>query len=342
MTLALAPGKLPPMTNHDIPPSPESAVAEARLKVEACRSNLGDLLTAAQREYRATLEELDRIVAASVDRRGEPLASRVESLQRSKLLQRSAEEFDSAINRLRDASNCLGEASDALQGKLARLSPSREQSETSLEAVAIQAQEEERYRLAREIHDGPAQILANVALQLEYIAKLATRDPLKAKDEMENIQKDLRLAVGEVRRFMYDLRPPALAQQGVGVAVESHCQRLAHRFGMDITVDWRSSAVLPPSHDTAVFRIVQEALQNVVKHARATRAEVRAADGERSLEVTVSDNGKGFEAEQVRRLDPNHFGLAGMRARDQQIGATLDVSSIPNRGTIIRLTVPLG
>jgi 3-oxoacyl-[acyl-carrier protein] reductase len=162
---------------------------------------------------------------------------------------------------------------------------------------------------------------------MDFSSPSVTRDPAKAKDEMENIQKDLRLAVGEVRRFMYDLRPPALAQQGVGAAVESHCQRLAHRFGIDIVVDWRSSAVLPPSHDTAMFRIVQEALQNIVKHAQATRVDVRSADTEGALEVTVSVNGKGFETDRIRRLDPKHFGLAGMRARAQQIGATLDVSS---------------
>lgn len=329
------------MTDQDLPLVPDKIVLDARSRVEACRHDLRELLAGAQKEYRGTLAELDQLVSSSVERRGEALATRVESLQRTKLLQASAEEFDSAINRLSEAVTCLNDADDAIQGKLVRINPSLEESETSLEAVAIQAQEEERYRLAREIHDGPAQILANVALQLEYISKLATRDPARAKDEMETIQKDLRLAVGEVRRFMYDLRPPALAQQGVGTAVESHCQRLAHRFGMDITISWESTAILPPSHDTAVFRIIQEALQNVVKHAQATRVAVQAVESGEQLEITVSDNGQGFEPDRVRRLDPKHFGLAGMRARAQQIGASLDVSSVAGQGTTVCLRVPL-
>jgi len=195
--------------------------------------------------------------------------------------------------------------------------------------------------LAREIHDGPAQILANVALQLEYISKLATRDPSRAKDELANLQKDLRLAVGEVRRFMYDLRPPALEQQGVGPAIESHCQRLAERFGLQVVVRWETTATLSSPHDTAVFRIVQEALQNVVKHAQATRVEVRGREVGGFLEVSVGDNGKGFESDQLHPIDPNRFGLAGMRARAQQIGATLQVASVPRQGTTITLRLPL-
>jgi two-component system, NarL family, sensor histidine kinase DegS len=329
------------MIDRDLSTSPDSIVGTARSRVESCRLELRTLLAGSQKDYRNIIAELDKLVSTSIERRDEPLAARVESLQHSKLLQRSAEELDSVINRLSESITCLSDASDALNGKTVRLDPSQGGSETSLEAAAIQAQEEERSRLAREIHDGPAQILANVALQLEYISKLATRDPARARDEMETIQKDLRLAVGEVRRFMYDLRPPALAQQGVGAAVESHCQRVAHRFGIEITIDWQSAATLPPSHDTAVFRIIQEALQNVVKHAQATKADVRAVDLDGYVEVTISDNGKGFEPDRVRRLDPKHFGLAGMRARAQQIGASLDVSSVPDHGTTVCLRVAL-
>jgi two-component system sensor histidine kinase DegS len=320
--------------------SPNQFVSEARLKVETCTAGLCNLLSAAQEEYENTLVELEDLATASIGRRDESLSTRVGHMKRSRELQDVAEQYDGAIIRLTETTSRLNEALDILDGR-ARASSSRQEREISLEAVAIQAQEEERYRLAREVHDGPAQILSNVALQLEYISKLATRDPARAKDEMETIQKDLRLAVDEVRRFMYDLRPPALAQQGVGAAVESHCQRLAHRFGMEISVDWRSSAVLPPSHDTAVFRIVQEALQNVVKHAQSTLVEVRSQDAEGYLRVRVRDNGKGFEPDRVRNLDPDHFGLAGMGARAQQIGAELEVSSIPDIGTTVNLKVPL-
>ncbi len=324
------------------PTSPERILAGGLRAIEACRAELRDSLAAAQREYREALARLDQIAQTSIERDEEPLALRVENLQRSRQLQRTAEECDSAISRLTEAATCAADAAAAIQGKVRRLNPSLAEAETSLEAVAIQAQEEERYRLAREIHDGPAQILANVALQLEYISRLATRDPARAKDELENIQKDLRLAVGEVRRFMYDLRPPALAQQGVGAAVENHCQRLAHRFGIETQIEWQSAATLSPGSDTAVFRIVQEALQNVVKHAQATRVDVRAVEEDGALVVTVADNGAGFEPDRARQLDPNHFGLAGMRARAQQIGAALEISSVPGRGTRVLLRVPLG
>lgn len=329
------------MNDHDPSPLAARLVSDVRLRLDAWRAELQGFLDTAKARYRGNLKELESLVSNTPEGDGESLASRLDALRRSQDLQQTASDFDTAIGRLVDAQSCLDAAGEVLEGRMSQVGPIGKPSEISLEAVAIQAQEEERYRLAREIHDGPAQILANVALQLEYISKLATKDPLRAKDELVNIQRDLRLAVGEVRRFMYDLRPPALAQQGVGPAVESHCQRLAERFGMKISAQWQASAALAPSHDTAVFRIVQEALQNVVKHAQATEVVVQAAERDGLLEVSVIDNGKGFDADGVRRLDPKHFGLAGMRARAQQIGAALAVTSIPDQGTRVLIKVPL-
>ncbi len=329
------------MSNYS--PSPVGRlVGDAGRRVDACRTALRELLAGAQRDYREALSELETLGASPSDAREVELSARVEALQRSQRLHETATELDQGILRLNEALGSLDEAMAALEGRIVRLGPSEEPLNVSVEAVAIQAQEEERYRLAREIHDGPAQILANVALQLEYISKLATKDSVRARDEMVTIQKDLRLAVGEVRRFMYDLRPPALAQLGVGPAIESHCQRVAERFGIQIDVDWQASVALPASHDTAVFRITQEALQNVVKHSQATRVEVRAAEREGALEISVADNGRGFTPERAQRLDPQHFGMTGMRARAQQIGAFLEVSSTPGRGTTVLLRIPVG
>ncbi len=341
LTGTLTEVKLTPMNDHDSTPLADRLVSDARLRLESWQAELQGLLDTAKTRYRGTLKELEAMVSSGSERAGEPLASRLTALRRSQELQQTAGEFDAAITRLSEAQSCLEAADELLQGKMGQAGPVGKPSDISMESVAIQAQEEERYRLAREIHDGPAQILANVALQLEYISKLAVKDPLRARDELVNIQRDLRLAVGEVRRFMYDLRPPALAQQGVGPAVESHCQRLAERFGMKISAQWESSSALAPSYDTALFRIVQEALQNVVKHAQATEVVVHATDRSGVLEVSVIDNGKGFDADGVRRLDPKHFGLAGMRARSQQIGAILEVTSIPGQGTKVLIKVPL-
>ena len=266
------------MPNRDFSHTTDKLLGDARLLVGNCRTEVQHLLAESRGKYKATLSELESLEAGLSETTKQPLALRLESLRRSQDLHRTASDLDHGVAQLSAALASLDAAVDALEGKIAQPSAIQDQSEVSLETVAIQAQEEERYRLAREIHDGPAQILANVALQLEYISKLATRDPVRVRDELANIQKDLRLAVGEVRRFMYDLRPPALAQQGVGPAVESHCQRLAERFGLEISVKWESSFSLPSPKDVAVFRIVQESLQNVVKHAQATRVEVWARE----------------------------------------------------------------
>ena len=329
------------MNNNDLSSSAERMVTYARHRAQLCRMEMQHLLAEAQRKYKEIMAELEQIDTGLPEWRVGHAPPR-EAIRRSQLLHQAAGEFDSLIERLNGAATCLDNAVAAIEGKAGWYSPAREPSEGSLELVAIQAQEEERYRLAREIHDGPAQTLANVALQLEYIYKLATKDSARARDELATIQKDLRLAVGEVRRFMYDLRPPSLEQQGVGAAVESHCQRLSEKTGIDVHVCWLATSSLPASHDTAVFRIVQEALQNIVKHAQATRAEVRATESGGVLQVSISDNGKGFRPEEMHRLDPKHFGLTGMRARAHQIGGSLEISSAPGQGTTVLLRVPLG
>ena len=323
------------MSNDSFATAANRIVLQAQRWVHECRAQLAHLLAESRNEYQGAISELDRLGVMN------PEENATGTLNRSLLANQSAKEFDIAVSRLNDAIVELDGAADALDGRPVRLSASREHLEITMEAVAIQAQEEERYRLAREVHDGPAQILSNIALQLEYISKLAERDPGRARDELAIIQKDLRLALGEVRRFMYDLRPPALSQ-GVEAALESHCQRLSERFGLQINVQWQNPSLLQPSHDTAIFRIVQEALQNVVKHSRATRVEVQAKEEDGYLEVAISDNGQGFEPKQIQQLGPDHFGLTGMRARAQQIGASIEVSSIPGRGTDVVLRVPLG
>lgn len=310
-------------------------VSEALQRVDECRTHLGHLAKETRGEYDRTVSELQNLDDPRADE------DSLGALRKSQLLHRSAGEFDTALARLGDALAYVGGAADVLEGRTVRILRPGELLETSLEAAAIQAQEEERYRLAREIHDGPAQILANLALQLEYISKLAEKDPARARDELAIIQRDLRIAVGEVRRFMYDLRPPALSQHGVRAAVESHCQRLVERFGLAITVRWQALTPIPPPTDTAVFRIVQEALQNVVKHAQAQHVEVQAVERDGLLRVSIVDDGRGFDPKRVQHLDPNHFGLAGMKARAQQVGATLEVDSTPGQGAAVLLHVPL-
>jgi two-component system, NarL family, sensor histidine kinase DegS len=206
----------------------------------------------------------------------------------------------------------------------------------------IQAYEQERLRLAREIHDGPAQILANAIFELEYFEKLLEHDPGAVNGQLAQLKKDIRNGLADVRRFIFDLRPPALGEMGLFQALGRYVADYQEHFGVTVEVE------LPEDHDrlpaikeVAVFRIVQEALQNIRKHARASRVVVSGRVEHTELRVTVEDNGRGFDSAEVSSRRTRTLGLTSMRERAELIEAKLRIDSSPGSGTKISLIVPL-
>lgn len=203
------------------------------------------------------------------------------------------------------------------------------------------AQEEERYRLARDIHDGPAQVLANALLELQYCERLLVKKPEALPTELAQLQDNLRQGLAEVRYFIFDLRPPALSDLGLEVSLRRYLQDFAERFGIATELFWEASEErLPPTHEVAVFRIIQEALQNVRKHAQAKNARVRVRRESDSYLVSVEDDGAGFNPARLANGDRKTLGMVSMRERAQLIGGTLQIASEPGGGTTIKLTVP--
>lgn len=136
----------------------------------------------------------------------------------------------------------------------------------------IRAQEEERRRVARELHDGPAQLLANVVLRIDVCQRLAEQDPARLREELQQLKDLLRLSLQEVRQVIFDLRPMALDDLGLVPALRSYLQGYQTRTALetDLAV-YGTDRRLGPDLEIAIFRLVQEALTNVQKHARASR-----------------------------------------------------------------------
>ncbi len=206
---------------------------------------------------------------------------------------------------------------------------------------ALEAQEEERRRLAREIHDGPAQVLANATFQLEFCQRLIERDPGRLKGEMERVKADLREGLAEVRYFIFDLRPGPLAQLGLPATLQKYAEDFQARSGIQISTDIEYEHVrLSPTKEVAIFRIVQEALQNVRKHSGARSARVTLSRIDGATEVQIVDDGVGFDSAATAESGARRFGLASMAERARLIGAELRVTSSPGSGTQIDLRVP--
>ena len=145
-----------------------------------------------------------------------------------------------------------------------------------------------------------------------------------------------------LRSLLSELRPPALDEHGLTGALKLYGDAFAKQAGINVSVDAQVDERPAPEVETIVYRITQEALTNVAKHAQARHVWIRLAAGEHAVDLTVRDDGVGFDPEQAARLlQDGHFGLVGMRERAEMGGGRLDLDSRPDHGTTIHLTLPL-
>jgi two-component system sensor histidine kinase DegS len=214
---------------------------------------------------------------------------------------------------------------------------------TDLQMRIVQAQEAERSRLAQEVHDGPAQALSNAIFQVEYIERVLDEDTRMAHNELRFLRELLRRELGEVRTFITQLRPPLLDELGLDGSIMDAVESMAALTGATVGTELRAPGeLLNPGQQTAVLRIVQEALQNVRKHAGSSRTVVSTRFDKPNWILEVSDDGRGFDPNTVAARGRRNFGLQFMRERAELIGAQFEVRSRPGAGTVVWLSVPVG
>jgi two-component system sensor histidine kinase DegS len=214
----------------------------------------------------------------------------------------------------------------------------------ALPALEIhQAVEAERLRIARDLHDGPAQVLSNLVLEAEIIERLLKRDPDLVIAELQEFRNSIKNAVADVRRFMFDLRPDSLDDLGLIATLRRLTTEWQQHTGvvcrLNIMGDERR---LPPPIEEALFRIIQEALNNVRHHAQARTVEVNLDVRPDRVGLRVRDDGKGFDPS--RAPEPGarrQLGVVGMRERAAAVGGRLEVRSREGSGTEIEGDFPL-
>lgn len=207
----------------------------------------------------------------------------------------------------------------------------------------IQAQEEERRRVAREIHDGPAQSLANVVLRSEVCEQLLDSNTEEARRELQELRGIVRNSLQDVRRIIFDLRPMALDDLGLVPALTRYVETLKEKNGVNISINCSGQRKrLDATVEVALFRVVQEGVQNIIKHANATCVSITLEIGSENIMAVIKDNGAGFDAEEYMKAPkPNSYGIVGMKERLEILGGQFSIRSKPGEGTEIIALLPL-
>jgi signal transduction histidine kinase len=247
------------------------------------------------------------------------------------------EEFSQADRLLlRDLATQSGAAAHevqltgALRSSLEDLRRSRER--------LVEAQEEERRRIQRDLHDGLGPLLASMRLRLEACLEVVERTDIPLSGDLERIYELVGEATADVRLLVYDLRPPVLDQLGLVPAIRQHCERFGRETGIETELATAAELSVPAAAEVTVLRLVQEALVNVQKHARASRVVVRLERQGEWLLVGVADDGKGLSANGGTSAGT---GLLSMRERAELLGGTLKLNSRPRGGTDLLARIPV-
>ncbi|MDQ3706858.1 MAG: histidine kinase [Chloroflexota bacterium] len=197
---------------------------------------------------------------------------------------------------------------------------------------------QERNRLARELHDSLSQALFSMVLNAEAANLFFDAQPEKARKQIQVLYETANAALKEMRTLIFELRPANLEQEGLAAVLTKHAKMVSERHGLNVRVDVVGQRRMPLPIEKALFRIAQEALNNVVKHAQATQVVITLSTQDSLAKMSVEDNGVGLGTFTQR---PNSLGLTSMRERAEQLGGTFEIGPAQGgQGTRVRVTVP--
>ncbi|KAA0958582.1 histidine kinase [Planococcus sp. ANT_H30] len=262
--------------------------------------------------------------------------------QKRDKLQRRLQTLLQTIERTESLVNQINIASSYLVSDFKDVDEAIDKSKSSQDYSfrIIEAQEEERKRLSREIHDGPAQMMANVLLRSDLIERTyREKGPEPAFQEITSLKEMVRQALTEVRRIIYDLRPMTLDDLGLVPTLKKYIDTI-EEYNKGIKLKFLSKGKeerLPNNYETAIFRLVQEGISNAIRHGKSNVITVEMEWLSEQVKIMVTDNGTGFDQGIVKNQS---FGLAGMRERIELVEGDFFINSSPGNGTVLMFHIP--
>jgi len=205
--------------------------------------------------------------------------------------------------------------------------------------MIIQSQEAERFRLSRQMHDGPAQALSNFILQTEIAMRLFSKDIEKSYEELESLKVSAMNTFNKIRDFIFELRPMMLDDLGLVPTIKRYLEILKESSEMDIqvTITGKESQ-LESYKEVMLFRAIQELAKNTIYHSRASTLKIQVNIGDTVINVIVDDDGIGFDQESL--VDKPGMGLKVIRDRVEMLGGKIEIDSRPGQGTLIAIEIP--
>jgi len=243
--------------------------------------------------------------------------------------QSNLERYKGMLDRLQEA-NKVGGPSTGTKNEKGALA--------SVEML-VNAQEAERQRLSRQMHDGPAQALSNFILQTEIAMRLLDIDPAQARNELSNLKVAAMSTFQKIRNFIFELRPMMLDDLGLPPTIRRYADTFKEQSGVELSVTITGNdRRLEPYVEVMVFRAMQELLSNAVHQNQATLVKIQTDMGDSSVKLSIDDNGKGFDPEALEK--EANLGLKLIKERAEMLGGTFEIDSAPGKGARVTLSLP--
>lgn len=277
----------------------------------------------------------------------------VHSLSNSEIeLERELEEYKSKLPDLerivqeqQEQTTTLEEIRSIIQEQKDQIAELKEKKEAKIQLYFLEEQELDRNRIARDLHDSTVQNLTMLMHKTELCTKLLNVDNVRVMLELQTMIENIKMTIDDMREIIYNLRPMSLSNLGLAATLESYCTHIKrnHNIETDFVLTGEEPNILQIQKIT-LYRIVQEACNNIVKYAKATKIHIELNFSEEKIEVVIQDNGVGFDKEKKikQNSDQLHgFGLSIMRERAKLLEGQFEIQSAPKKGTIVRIIVPV-
>ena len=261
---------------------------------------------------------------------------------RREALEQSIKNYLNNIDAADNTVNQINIALGYLEGDMAEV---KEDSQMLIGIKILESQERERKRIAREVHDGPAQYIANTMMRIDFCKMLLQKDLEKGLKELDDLKSNVRKALKEVRGILFDLRPLSLEERGLNEAIKDMANEISVEINIPINITLNTMKYeIEHIIEIAVYRIIQEILNNIKKHSKATEADIRIECSREYINFIVKDDGIGFNLKDTMakgKEKGTSYGLIGIFDRVTQLQGSINIKSEINNGTEYKIRLPI-